>query len=365
MKPGVTLVTTAGRGALDRYGSMLAACLPVATLELDLGTTSAGAFGMDARGSAALHGFRRDVGLVRVLRRRPGVLHLASHHLGRYANVLRRPFIVTAHDTIRLADARDGAMHISRPTARDRLCIELDYRGITRAAAIIAPSAAAKQDLVRSLGVDPARVSVVHDGLDHRRFRPVTRRFVAEPYVLFVGSEHPRKNVAAVLRALAELKRGREFRHLRLVKVGAAGSGEAPFHAPVAALVRSLGLGRDVIFTGVVPDADLPAYYSGAACLAFPSFAEGFGFPVLEAMACGCPVVASTAGSLPEVAGDAAVLVPPADHRALRDALERFVCDPAERARYRDRGLQRAAAFSWERAARETLEVYGSVAGAA
>jgi glycosyltransferase involved in cell wall biosynthesis len=143
--------------------------------------------------------------------------------------------------------------------------------------------------------------------------------------------------------------------------VGAPGSGEAPFHAPVAALVRTLGLERDVIFAGEVPDADLPAYYSGALCLALPSRAEGFGLPMVEAMACGCPVVASTAGALPEVAGDSALLIAPDDHRALRDALAVFARGDGARRAFRRRGLERARRFSWDRAARETADVYASV----
>jgi glycosyltransferase involved in cell wall biosynthesis len=351
------LVTTAGRGALDYYGRMLAAHLAVDRLEVDLSGTSAGAFGGQAA-NGGLRRLREDARVLRVLRRRRGLLHLASHHLGRYANALDGRFVITAHDIIRLLDARDGTGHITHPTPRDRLWIELDYRGIRRAAVVIAPSAATKADLVDRLGVEAERVFVVHDGVDHARFRPVAERAVEAAYVLFVGSEHPRKNLPDVLRAIAYLKRGGELDGARLVKVGAPGSAEAPFRRPVAALVRALALERDVHFAGEVPDDALAAYYSGALCLVLPSAAEGFGLPLLEAMACGCPVVTSTAGALPEVAGGAALLVPAGDDRALRTAIATFLRNPAARREFRERGLERARAFSWERTAAETLDVY-------
>jgi glycosyltransferase involved in cell wall biosynthesis len=188
------------------------------------------------------------------------------------------------------------------------------------------------------------------------RFRPVERRLLSERYVLFVGSEQPRKNLAAVLAAFAALKRERRLRDLKLVKVGGPGGSEAPFRARTRALVRALGLDEDVVFTEHVPDEDLSAWYSGAACLAWPSLYEGFGFPPLEAMACGCPVVVSSAGSLPEIAGPAALLVEPRDERALAEAIRTLVLDPPSD--LVERGLAHAARFSWERTARETLRVY-------
>jgi glycosyltransferase involved in cell wall biosynthesis len=179
--------------------------------------------------------------------------------------------------------------------------------------------------------------------------------------VLFVGSEHPRKNLGTLLRAFARLKRRRRFRELRLVKVGEAGDGEAPFRRATLAAIRDLALERDVVLAGHVDDQALPGYYSGAAAFAFPSLAEGFGLPPLEAMACGCPAVVSTAGALPEVTGGAALTVPPADAAALAGALEQVLSDHGCAAELRARGLRRAAAFSWERAALETRAVYRRV----
>ncbi len=204
---------------------------------------------------------------------------------------------------------------------------------------------------------------MVPEGLDHELFRPVPDRPVAGPYLLFVGSEHPRKNLATLLRAFARLKRDRRWRRLRLVKVGAAGSGEAPFREATLLAVRQLGLSEDVVFTEDVAERDLPGYYCGAACLVLPSRAEGFGFPPLEAMACGCPVVVSTAGALPEMVGDAGLLVAPQDVSGLVQAMRAVLGDDELRRRLRERGLRRAQEFSWEHTARATRRVYETVLG--
>ncbi|MDQ4129763.1 MAG: glycosyltransferase family 4 protein, partial [Actinomycetota bacterium] len=284
--------------------------------------------------------------------------HLTHHHLARYGPLIGRPYLLTVHDLIRYFDLRGFGVFINPPNLRDRICLRLDYRGFVTATAIISVSRTTKWDLTRHLGIPPDRIFVVHEGLDHDLFRPVERRLVDSPYVLFVGSEHPRKNLATLLRAFAALKRERRFRSLRLVKVGAAGSSEAPFRAPTRELVHELGLERDVVFTEEVPDEDLPAYYSGAACLVLPSRYEGFGFPPLEAMACGCPVVISSAGALAEVAGEAALRVAADDVDGFRAAMRAVVTEPSLSSGLRERGFNRAREFSWERAARDTALVY-------
>lgn len=354
----VVLVTTRGPGSMDRYGRLLARSLPVPALELDLGRTSAGAFDVALASSASFRGLATDAGLVRALRRLRAPVHLTNHHLGRYGPFLCAPYVVTAHDLIRWFDVEHRTGYISRSNRRDRICIRRDYAGIRRATAIVAPSEATRRDLVDHLRVPEERVFVVHEGIEHDRFRPVERRPVETPYVLFVGSEHPRKNLAGLLRAFARLKREPRFRELRLVKVGAAGSGERPFRVATVALARELGLKRDVDLVGEVPDAELPAYYSGAACLVLPSLYEGFGLPPLEAMACGCPAIVSDAGALPEVAGGAALVLPPRDVGALARAMRQLLTDGAAAAELRARGLERARAFTWKRAARETMRVY-------
>ena len=184
-------------------------------------------------------------------------------------------------------------------------------------------------------------------------------------YLLFVGTIEPRKNLGRILTAFERL-------HATgltdaLVIVGKRGWLYDDFFARLEGSPAK----QAVIFPGFVPDADLPAVYAGAQALAFPSEFEGFGLPVLEAMACGTPVVCSNTSSLPEVAGDpsagsgqaAALLVDPLDVDALTDALRRVLSDPALATELRGRGLAQAARFSWARAAEETLAVYRRVMG--
>jgi glycosyltransferase involved in cell wall biosynthesis len=151
------------------------------------------------------------------------------------------------------------------------------------------------------------------------------------------------------------------LRELKLVKVGDPGDDEAPFGAAARAVLDETGRHDDVVFTGRVPDEELPRWYAHAECLAFASRAEGFGLPAVEAMACGCPVVASTEGSLPEVVGDAGLLVPAGDPAALARALAEVLTDPVARLGLVVAGRDRARGFSWERTARETLAVYDAV----
>jgi glycosyltransferase involved in cell wall biosynthesis len=365
----VRLVTTVGGGSLDTYARCLAEALAgaegVRTLETDVYQRVAELFNVHPLGRLAARAAWEDLRFVRRLRRVREPLHLPNHHLARYGRFLAVPYVVTVHDLIRYFDLKGWGPFIHRPNLRDRLYLGLDYAGIRRATALIAVSHTTKRDLVRHLGIPPERVAVVYEGIDHGLFRPVASRLVDAPYVLFVGSEHPRKDLPTLLRALRLLKEQPRFAALRLVKVGPAGGREAPFRRRTLAAVAALGLepGRDVLFTDRVPDADLPAYYGGAACLVLPSLYEGFGFPPLEAMACGCPVVVADAGALPEIAGDAALVVPPRDPPALARAMAMLLTDADARSALVARGLRRARAFSWERTGEQTLAVYRAVEG--
>ena len=171
------------------------------------------------------------------------------------------------------------------------------------------------------------------------------------PYLLCVGTIEPRKNLPAVFRALARLPRA-ERPELRVV--GAPGLDATA----IQALPARLGLNGDVRFLGPRPTDELVTLYAGALALVYPSLLEGFGLPVLEAMAAGAPVVASNRSSVPEVAGDAAILVDPEDDTSIAAALERVVTSSALRDDLRARGRARAARFSWEQTARLTLDVF-------
>jgi glycosyltransferase involved in cell wall biosynthesis len=186
---------------------------------------------------------------------------------------------------------------------------------------------------------------------------------LSEPFILHVGSLAARKNIPVLLEAVFRLKRARFWRNRRVVLAGGIAPG-LPGHAEVKAAIERLGLEQDVILLGHVPDEDVPALYNLAQVVVMPTLYEGFGLPVVEAMACGRPVVASNTSSIPEVAGGAALLVDPRDSEAWAQALAQVLSDGALRESMIERGLRRAPAFSWQKTARATLRVYRSVLGA-
>lgn len=360
------LVTTSGNGSMDQYASALAERLPeVRQLPTSVYESSVRRFNQSLLSMGTLRSLFLDVEFVRLLRRQEEAIHFPNHHLARYGRFLTAPYVVTVHDLIRYFDLRRKTPLIHQPNLRDRLYLGLDYGGIRHAPAVIAVSHTTKADLVEHLGVDESRVHVVYEGVDHRQFRPVDARPFEFPYLLFVGSEQPRKNLAALIEAFAILKRSGKHPSLRLVKVGVPGGRESDYRTRTEQIVAKHGLQDSVIFVDRVHPEGLPAYYAGAECTVMPSLYEGFGFPVLEAMACASPVVASSGGSLPEIAGDAAVLASPHDPKAIAAAIDRVITDGVLRDELRVRGVQRAAEFTWDRAARETRQVYDLVASQA
>ena len=355
----VVFVVTRGSRSMDLYSRKLAEHLKVPKVYTDIYERAARKFNLPLLSHEALKVALYDVSFIRALRKRDDVIfHFPNQHLGRYAFFLNKPFIITVHDIIRYFDLKGYGLYIQQPNFRDRIYLELDYRGIRKALKIIAVSNTTKNDLVKYLRVPERNIAVVYEGVDHRVFRPIEHRPLNDPYILFVGSEQPRKNLRGLLRAFAILKR-RGLRGLKLIKVGSPGN-EA-FRAETLRIVKILGLESDVIFTGYVPESDLPYYYSGASCFVFPSLYEGFGLPVLEAMACGCPVIVSKIPSLMEVAGDAALKVDPLNAEELADALHEVLTNKELKEELRARGLNRAKMFSWEKTAEETLKVYREV----
>jgi glycosyltransferase involved in cell wall biosynthesis len=286
------------------------------------------------------------------------VLH-SPHHTTPLAPSGRRR-VVTFHDlTFFLLPGR-------YPVSR-RLYFQTMTRLSARVAdAVIVPSEAVRQDVRRILRMRPERVFVIPEAAGPA-FHPqgagaveaVRRRYGLEgPFLLSVGSLEPGKNRERLLQAFARL-RARGLEHT-LAVVGQRAwryEGEAP-------LAQRLGLADSVRFMGYVPAADLPALYNAADLFVFPSLREGFGLPALEALACGTPVVASNVSAVPEVVGDAALQVCPYDVEALANAIERLLGDDGLRADLRARGLERAAGFTWEKAARQTVEVYRRAVGA-
>jgi len=253
------------------------------------------------------------------------------------------------------------AVYPETQTVLNRWFLKLAFPRFLRAAhAVIAISESTRRDLLRLFGPFDASVHVVYGAVD-ARFQPATPDAVArvrtryrlpERFVLFVGTIEPRKNLARLLEAICTLREAGT--PVPLVIAGRAGWHYRPF----ADQLRRTALGGLVILPGPVPDAHLPALYSAAEAFVFPSLYEGFGLPVLEAMACGTPVVASQAASLPEVAGEAALLVDPHDVRQLAASIRQVWQDAGLRAELRGKGWQQVGRFSWEKAAQQTLRIY-------
>jgi alpha-1,3-rhamnosyl/mannosyltransferase len=252
------------------------------------------------------------------------------------------------------------------PVRRGPLYERFVTTSIRRADLVTVPSSAVREDILRLVdGVDGGRLRVIRSGVtdefrprDAAEVRPVLERLgIAWPYVLFVGTIDPRKNVRRLIDAFRDLVAGGGVaEHL----VIAGQQGWSTGGALEAATVD--GIRGRVHFTGWVPESDLASLYAGASLFAYPSLAEGFGFPPLEAMACGIPVVASLTSSLRDNLSGAAELVPPVDVGALTAALGRLLRDDRLRAERRAAGLARAAAFRWEAFARRTLDCYRELA---
>jgi glycosyltransferase involved in cell wall biosynthesis len=262
------------------------------------------------------------------------------------------PFVITVHDLSFLFYPQGF-----RPLNRIYLQF-LTQLSARRARRVIAVSHSTKRDLVQHYGLPPDKVDVIHNGVD-ASFRPLPTDQVAEfrsrsrlpgRFVLFVGTLEPRKNVAGLIEAYARLPKERP----PLLLVG----GKGWLYDDIFARVEALNLSDEVHFVGYVPAEDLPFWYNAAELFVYPSLYEGFGLPPLEAMACGTAVITSTASSLPEVVGEAGLLVDPAEPAALARAMEQVLSDRELRETVRAAGRVRAQGFSWERTARCTVDSY-------
>lgn len=293
----------------------------------------------------------------------PGVsLYHATEHL---LPVLRRArSVFTLHDAAYL-------LYPEYHLPQNRIFLRLMMpRFLRRADMVITVSEATRRDAARFYRLPAGKLRVIPEGVEPH-FRPVTdpaalaevsRRYgLPARYILTVGTLEPRKNLVTLLEAYAALREAGRTPGVGLVLAG----GKGWLFEETLARLRALGLDADpaVVLTGYVPEADLPAILGGAEVFAFPSVFEGFGLPPLEAMACGVPVICSNASSLPEVVGQAGLLLPPQDVSAWVGALEQVLVTPARQAELRAAGLARAALFTWEAAAEQTLAVYRQVLG--
>jgi glycosyltransferase involved in cell wall biosynthesis len=219
---------------------------------------------------------------------------------------------------------------------------------------------------VRHLQINPQRIAVIPWGCDERfqpggdpeHFAAVQQRYrLPAQYLLFVGTLEPRKNLTTLLHAYAMLRAEWPGEDLKLVVAGRTGW----LYTDIFDTVKRLALDEEVIFTGFVDDEDLPDLYRGAQLFVFPSLYEGFGLPILEAMASGVPVITSATASMPEVAGDAAILVDPHDSEAIAEGMAQVLAEDRLRQAMIQKGLARARRFTWDTVAQNTLEVYAAL----
>ncbi len=291
---------------------------------------------------------------VEMLTRPPDLLFVPAHVL---PPIHPRRAIVTIHDL----------GHLQFPEAHPRLQ-RTYHTWATRwnaqsASHIFADSEATQRDIVRFCGVPADKITVVYPAYDADLYQPVSdpasiqaaraRLLIDGDYILAIGTLHPRKNYGRLLQAFATMTAAVD----KLVIVGKRGW----LTGQIFSEVEKLGLKSRVRFLDYVPPADMPALISGARMLAFPSLHEGFGLPVLEAQACGTPVVCSMTSSLPEAAGDGALLVDPCDATALAAAMDRLLNDDALRTKIIANGFKNVQRFSWERSARLALQVIEKV----
>ena len=300
-----------------------------------------------------------------MFRHAPDLLFVPSHVL---PLVHPRCSVVTVHD---LGYLYYPEAHTLSQNAYLRWSTRFNARS---AAAILADSEATRQDLVRHCQISEEKISVVYPGRDETLTQisdPATvagvraRYGLNESYLLYVGTLHPRKNLVRLVQAFNMIVQSpvsgfqSPISNLQLVLAGQKGW----LYDELLSKVRRLGLADRVLLTGYVPRDDLAALLSGARAFVYPSLYEGFGLPVLEAMACGTPVICSNVSSLPEVAGDAALLVDPLDIEVLAQALHDVITDDGLGRELVARGYRQIERFSWRRCAQETLQVFDKVAG--
>ncbi len=263
------------------------------------------------------------------------------------------PTIITVCD---LSFVRHPEWH---PSDRVKYFEKYCLKKLSQMEAVITISAFSKKEILNLLNVDGAKIFVTPLGVD-RSFMPNGKRMQGLPdqYLLFLGNLEPRKNLQSLLTAYRSLPRNLRDRYPLVI----AGAKAWPTNKSENTL-RSFRGDEKIVFTGYVPQVLLPDLYRGASLFVYPSFYEGFGLPVIEAMACGVPVLASNTTSLPEVVGDAGMLVNPYNIDELREGMIKLLDDEKMRIEMSSRGLERAKLFSWDKCAKETLAVYEKVLG--
>ena len=269
----------------------------------------------------------------------------------------KKKYILTIHDITPFIFSEEH--RLGRPLIYKLLL----PRTLKTADKIITDSNSTKNDLINYFNIPEEKIRVILLAADEK-FKPLNNKEIREakqkyslnfPFILYIGTLEPRKNIPSLIKAFYKLKK--KTLQYKLVITGKKGWK----YKEIFETIDKLNLQNDVVFTGYVSDEDLPALYNAADLFVYPSIYEGFGLPPLEAMACGTPVITSNTSSLPEVVGDAGIMIDPCNVDGLADAMYEVLTKAGLRANMIKKGLERAEMFSWEKCARETLEVYEEV----
>lgn len=309
------------------------------------------------------YGFTEQLKLPRLL----GQYNLDVVHFPHFNVPLlyRGKFIVTIHDLLHQHFAMKRATTLNPVVYKvKRLSYQQAFRhAVFQSLKIITPSQSVKDQLIDEWGVKESKITVTSEGVEDNLisiketlkkddFHKVAEKFkIAKPYLFYIGNAHPHKNVEGLLTSFAEIRQ--KLPEIQLVLAGP----DHYFWQRIQKEYKSEG----VIFTGFVTDKELVTLYSNAEALIVPSFEEGFGIPLLEAMACGCPVISSNGGSLPEVGGDACIYFDPKNKKEMVEKIASILTDKKLRNKLIDRGLKRYKQFSWQQMAKSTLQIYESV----
>jgi glycosyltransferase involved in cell wall biosynthesis len=293
------------------------------------------------------------------VRRERAVLFHAPHYVLPPLTPCRT--VVTIHDCIHLRFPQYLPSRLGYAYARAAL-----WTAAHRAARVITVSEASKRDILRYFRIPESRIDVIHNAIDDRfweapgpeNMERVRQRYqLNAPFVLYAGNIKPHKNLERLIEAFHLLRQDPALRDVQLLIIG----DEVSKYATLRRAVHRHKLHKHVRFFGFVSHETLAALYRLADVFVFPSLYEGFGLPPLEAMASGTPVITSNVSSLPEIVGDAALLIDPREPQAISDAIRRVLNDAELRASLRTRGLARAREFSWERSIRRVRQIYGEV----
>jgi glycosyltransferase involved in cell wall biosynthesis len=269
----------------------------------------------------------------------------------------KQKYIVTIHDLIQILFPNENQKIVY-------ICQKMMFPKIVQSIdKIISDSHHTKQDIIKHFKIPEDKIKVIHLAASEN-YRPLNEKEIINikqkynlnyPFILYVGTLEPRKNIPTLLKALYKLKK-QGIKH-KLVITGKKGWK----YKSIFETIDKLNLQKDVIFTGYVPDEDLPALYNAADLFVYPSLYEGFGLPPLEAMQCGTPVITSNTSSLPEVVGDAGIMVNPYDVDELANKMYEVLTNDGLREELSKKGLERAKLFSWKKCAEEHLKVYEEV----